>query len=384
MWCWTILIFSQVFDITGLFQGNEKFDVIVIRNIIVKTICIIFIFILVKNPNDLWLYIILNSCATLFSNITLWIKLPKLLTKVQLKDLHPVKHIVPVIKLFIPTVAISLYTVLDKTLIGLLIDETYIETSTQIVDGMEQIINTTKRYAYLENGYYEQSEKIVKLALTLITALATVMISRNANEIANGNKEKVRQNLYFSGRFVMFLGLPMTFGLIAIAPNLIPWFLGPNFEKSILLMQLFSPLILIIGMCNVFGLQYLIPSKKDNQYTLGVIIGAVSNLILNFILIPKFWSVGAVVASLIAEFLVAFTMYMYTKNEMSITKVICDSKRHIFSSVIMFFAVYITQKYMVSSLINTCVLIIEGVIVYLFILLILRDDFIKKVLKEKK
>jgi len=147
-------------------------------------------------------------------------------------------HIVPVIKLFIPTVAISLYTVLDKTLIGLLIDETYIETSTQIVDGMEQIINTTKRYAYLENGYYEQSEKIVKLALTLITALATVMISRNANEIANGNKEKVRQNLYFSGRFVMFLGLPMTFGLIAIAPNLIPWFLGPNFEKSILLMHL--------------------------------------------------------------------------------------------------------------------------------------------------
>lgn len=383
MWCWTILIFAQAFDITGLFQGNEKFDIIVVRNIIVKTLCIFLIFTIVKDSNDLWLYIVLNSLATLISNITLWISVPKNLNKVKLKELHPFKHIVPVFKLFIPTIAVSLYTVLDKTLIGLLVDGTYIETTTQIVDGTEQIINTTKKYAYLENGYYEQSEKIVKLTLTLITALATVMISRNANEIASGNKEKVRQNLYFSGRFVLILGIPMTLGLIAIAPNLVPWFLGPNFEKSILLMQLFSPLILIIGMCNVFGLQYLIPSKNDNQYAIAVIIGAISNIILNLILIPKFWSIGAVVASLIAELLVCFTMYIYTKREVSIIKIILDSLKCIFAGIVMFIIVYITQKFMQPSIINTVLLISEGCLVYFSILLFLHEELLLKIFKRK-
>ena len=90
-------------------------------------------------------------------------------------------------------------------------------------------------------------------------------------------------------------------GIAAIAPNIIPWFLGPGYEKCVLLMQLFSPLVLLIGLSNVFGLQYLIPTKQDKKYTIGILSGAVTNLILNFVLIHYYWSLGAIIATLCAE-----------------------------------------------------------------------------------
>lgn len=379
MWCWITIIIAQAFDITGLFQGNEEFGIIVLRNVIIKTIFILMIFILVKTSNDVWIYVILSALSTLFSNLSLWLNIGKKLTNIQVKQIHPTKHIIPVMKLFIPTIAVTLYTVLDKTLIGVLVEGTYSDSAIEVVDGVEKIVHITKKYSNLENGYYEQAEKIVKLALTLITSLATVMISRNSSELSKGNRKKVQSNLYFSGRFVLLLGVPITLGLIAIAPNLIPWFLGTDFNKSILLMQLFSPLVLIIGMCNVFGLQYLIPCKKDNQYTIGVLVGAVTNLVLNFILIPRFWSVGAVVASLVAEFFVALVMYIYTRKEVSIIKVIYDSKKCIISGIIMFISVYITQTYLSPTIINTVLLIIEGSIIYLLIIILLKEDFVKKI-----
>lgn len=382
MWCWIISIIAQAFDITFLFQGIEKFDNVVIKNIIIKLISIVLMFVCIKDSNDIWVYIVLTSGATLVGNLSLWIDAIHMLDNIKFKDLHPTKHIKPALKLFIPTIAVSLYTVLDKTLIGLLIEGTVTTTTTEIVDGVEKVITVTKKYAELENGYYEQSEKIVKMAMTVVTALATVMISRNANELAKGNREKVRNNLYISGRFVMFLGIPIMFGLIAIAPNLIPWFLGEDFEKAIVLMQLFAPLVLLIGMSNVFGLQYLIPKKKDTQYTLGITCGAITNIILNLVLIPKYWAIGAVAASLIAEAVVTFTMYMFTKEEMSIFKVCMDSIKNIIAGISMLVLVLITQNYLIPSFLNTAILIFEGCLVYFGTLLILKDSFLLNLIKS--
>lgn len=382
MWCWSILIVAQMFDITGLLQGNEKFGQIVLRNVILKTICLILIFVFVKDSNDVWIYIVLNSSAVLLASLALWVDLSSMIEKVKLKELKPKRHILPVLKLFVPTIAISLYTVLDKTLIGVLITDTYVESTTVVVDGIEKVVETTKKYSELENGYYEQAEKIVRMSLTLITALATIMISKNSNEIAKGNKEAVRENLYFSSRFVMLLGVPMAFGLISLAPNLIPWFLGEDFNKSILLMQLFSPLIIILGLGNIFGIQYLVPSKKDTQYIICVCSGAIINLILNIILIPRLWSIGAVIASLTAECIVTAVMYFYTRKEVSIVKVIIDSKMYFLAGILMFIVTYFTQRVLEPSIINTVILVIEGVFVYFSILLVSREEFLFKFLKR--
>ncbi len=385
---WIIYIAAQFFDISFFFQGNEKFGGLVIKNVIIKILGIALIFIFVKKSEDLWIYILCSSLTNLFGNLIMWFDLKNKVVKIKLSSIHPLQHLWPSIRLFIPTIAVTIYTVLDKTLIGLLIQDTYVENEIIIENGVETVVESVKKVSELENGYYEQADKIVKVALTIITSLNVVMISRNSNELALNNDEKVISNLYKAFRFVTFLGFPIMFGLVALAPNLVPWFLGEGFEKAILLIQVLSPLILIISIGNIFGIHYLIPSKKDMQYSVGIFIGAIINLILNFILIPKYWSLGAAVGSIVAEFLVALSMFLFVRKKMSIRILIKCMYKYVLSSLVMFGILFYIQTLLVSNLLNSIIIIALGVLIYFGLLLLLRDQFflenVKNMLKNIK
>ena len=243
-------VVTVVFDVTFLFQGNEEFGYIVLRSIIIKIVGTACIFIFIKQSSDTWIYALINGLSTFAIGISLWPKVFKKIVKVNIHELKPFRHFLPAIRLFIPTVAIVLYTVFDRSLIGII----------------------TKDVA--ENGYYEQAEKIVKMILVIVTCLSTVMIPRNSNEYAKGNEEAVKNNIYNAMHFVWLLAIPMMCGVAIVASNMLPWFLGNGFQKSILLMQIFSPIILFIGFSNVLGLQWLVPTKKDTKFTIAVTVGA--------------------------------------------------------------------------------------------------------------
>jgi len=376
MWWWVISIIAVEFDISFLFQGNEDFQTIVLRNVLIKTLFIICIFVFVKSNKDLWIYILCSASGSLLGGLSLWLKLPKIISFVPVRGLHPKHHIVPALRLFIPTLAVSVYTILDKTLIGLLVPGTYVEQETQIIDGVTQTVSVTKRYSDLENGYYSEAEQIVKMAMTVVTSLGTVMIPRNSKEFSNHRLDNIQKNISFASNFVWFLGVPMCLGIAAVAPNFIPWFLGSDFNKAALLMQIFSPLILIIGFSNLLGLQYLIPSGRDGKFTICILIGAVTNLILNCIFIPRYWSLGAVVASIIAECLVTGSMFFVVRKEISFGGTLKQAPKKLICGAMMFAAVYATQFFLKSVWYNTLILIFEGIIIYFGLMLLLRDDFL--------
>lgn len=380
MFIMNINIFSIALDISFYFQGNEQFGKIVLLNIITRILGTTAIFLMVKQSSDVWIYTIINGIMLLIGNCSLWIYLPKFTKKIPLKSLHPLRHLKGALILFLPTVAISIYTVLDRTLLGLMITDNY----TIIENGTEVI----KKYSDLENGYYEQSEKLVKLAMTIITCIGTVMMSRNSNEFATGNIEQVRKNMYFSIRLILFLGCPMVLGLIAVTQNFVPWFYGDGYEKCVLLIKIFSPLIIIIGFSNIFGMQFLIPSGQNKKYTIALVCGAVLNLTLNLILIRFLWSIGAALASVIAELCVTFIMYIYIRKDIKFSKIVGISWRYILASIFMFLITFITSLYLSSSILNTLFLIIIGSISYIVFLFILRDtiviNFFKKLIEKIK
>lgn len=373
---WTLNIVAVGFDITFLLQGNEDFGKIVGRNVVIKIISVILIFTLVKKQSDVWLYVILTSCASLLGNVSLWLYLPKYLNKVSRKELKPLRHFWPTIRLFIPTIATSVYTILDKTLIGILIQDTYTVQETQIINGVETVVEVVKKYSDLENGYYEQSEKIVKMCMAVMTALGTVMIPRNSKLYMEGKSDELKKNFYFAINFVWVIGIPMMFGLAAVSSNIIPWFLGDGYDKCIMLMQIFTPLIIFIGLSNVFGLQYLIPTGRDKKFTIGILAGTISNLILNCILIPFFWSIGAVIASLIAEFLVTFTMYLLIRKEVSLKEMLKTAVKPIIAGVIMFALVYFLSTKFSPSILHTLLLVVIGAVTYIVLLLIMREKLL--------
>lgn len=360
----TINIIAIIFDINFFFQGNEEFDKIVFRSIIIKTISIICIFTFVKDQGDLWKYALIQSLTLFFSNMAIWLYMPRYLERVSVNSLKPLRHLKPTMVLFIPTIALSVYTALDRTLIGLI----------------------TKQDS--ENGNYEYAEKLVKMFLTVLTSLGTVLSPRNAKKFADGDVEGVQRNIYHTCRFVCFLGVPLMLGIIAVSDNLIPWYLGPGYDKAAMLMKLLSPLVIAIGLSNVFGRQYLIPSNQDNKFTIAIICGAGTNLCLNIILIRAFASYGAAIATIIAETVVTTVMLIFIKDSIHFKTILLESWRYWLSGFAMFSVCFIIQRHLTPSIIHTALIAIIGVVVYGICIILTKDEFalnlIRGIIKRKR
>lgn len=382
MLIFSINIIAIAFDISFLYQGNEEFGKLVIRNLIVKAISIVSIFLFVRKNEDLWIYALINSLSVILSSIIMWAVAFKLLTKINFNELKPLRHIKGTIVLFLPTIAVSIYTILDKTLIGFLIKESYSVTEIKEINGVSTTVTVVKKYSDLENGYYEQSEKIIKMILTVITSIGTVMIPRNTHEFSIGNTQQVKKNLVISSNLVMLIGIPLVLGVIAIAPNFVPWFFGSGYDKCIQLMRILSPLILIIGFSNVLGLQYLVPSGQDNKFTIALIIGAVINLSLNIFMIYFWWSIGAAIATVIAELIVTFVMAIMARKEVNIIIIIFKNWRSIISGVIMFLICYYIEYKLSSSILNTAIIAATGIMCYITLLIIFRERCIINILSK--
>ena len=227
-----------------------------------------------------------------------------------------------------------------------------------------------------EVGYYEQAQKVVKAALTVIAALQLVMNSRIANAHANGDKKEVKECLEKSFNFVWFLAIPMMFGLIAVAPKFVPWFYGDGFERVTPILIVTAPILVVIGLNGVTGIQYLVQIGKQNILTLSVIIGAISNIILNLILIHFFDGVGAAIASVCAELIILLIQLKYFKEVFSILKVFKLSFKCLIGGIIMFVVVYMLANHMAVSITNTAIQIIIGGVVYIVVLLLMRYKFL--------
>lgn len=355
-------ILAAFFDISAFFQGLEQFKKIIRRNLIIKIISVACVFIFIRSPEDLYKYLLIYTLSDLIGNLTLWIDLPRYVTGIPLGKLDIFRHIKPTVVLFIPQIATQVYTVLDKTMIGAMITDK------------------------AEVGYYEQSQKIVLTILTVVTSLGTVMLPRMANKFANGKTDEVRSSITESFRFIFFLAVPMVFGLISVSPDLIVWFLGKGYARSVIITQVISPIILFIGISNVIGVQYLLPTMKQKQYTASVVSGAVTNLVLNFILIPRYMSVGAAVATVIAEATVAGVQLFCVRKEFNVPRVFLMGIKNFISALLMSVVIFVVNRYLFSGFAGFALRmvydILIGGVVYVAALAILRDRFFYKLVDK--
>lgn len=348
----SMYIVAELVDITWFYQGIEEFGKIVGRNTFFKVLNIIYIFVFIKDSGDILLYATGIAGFLLLSNLSLWLMIPNFLTKVSIKDINPFKGMTVMLALFIPTIAIQIYTAIDKTMIG-------------IITGSD-----------FENGYYEQAMKISKIVLTIVTALGTVMIPRIGHHFSNGDTDKVKELMLRSYRFVWFLGLPLSVGLFLCAPNMVPWFFGSDFLPAIPLLQILSILVVVIGLSNVTGIQYLVPTRQEKYYTISVVTGAVVNLILNIFLIARYQAVGAAIASVIAEMTVTLTQLIFIHKEISIFAILAQGVKYFIAVILMTVILEPMMIFLSPSVINTILMVLAGMFVYIGTLLITRDKFL--------
>jgi len=344
-------IVAVFFDITWLFQGLEEFGKIVFRNFIFKFINIAYIFLFVKAKDDLILYVIGLAAFSALSNMSLWAYLPKYVRKIKKSDIHPFRNLKVVVSLFIPTVAIQVYTVLDKTMIGLITRDSF------------------------ENGYYEQAIKISKMVLTVVTALGAVMIPRIGYYFKENRTGEIRALMYRGYQFVWFLGIPLYLGLVMVSDNFVPWFFGDGYGKVATLLKVLAFLILAIGINNVTGMQYLIPTGRQNIFTVTVLIGAGVNFCLNLLLIYFLQSFGAAVASVIAETVIAVVQIIWVRKELSSWEILKRGRNYYIAGALMVLALFILGGCLSSNIVNTAFMVVVGASIYFGMLFVLRDEF---------
>lgn len=350
-----IYVISALFDINWLFFGLEKFKIIVTRNIIIKVISTIFIFVIVKDKGDLWKYTVIMSSSILISQIIMWTFLKRninIKAKVPLKNSK--EHIKPLLILFIPAIATSLYRMMDKIMLGML-------------SNMNNV------------GQYEYADKIVSIPITFITAIGTVLLPKISNLISNKDNKKSKEYLDKSMEFTIFISIPLSLGIISVADNFIPIFLGNEYKTAGYALQLLSITIIPIAIGNSIKTQYLIPREKDREFVISTCIGAIINFIINSLLIPKFNVFGAVIGTILAELIVAFYQVYSVRDEIDYKLYTKIFFKYFTRGLIMLIVTNSLRFLKINELELVIIQIIIGICVYF----ILNKSYIFKLLKQK-
>ena len=361
-------LFAVLFDISWYYMGIEDFKKTVLRNTLVKIIGVGLIFLCVKDSSDICVYIFILSSTQLIGQLSMWRNVPKIIRFSSIsKDILKI-HLSKSFHLFIPQIAAQTYLLLDKIMLGIFVDNSAV-------------------------GLYENSQKIIRLALPIVTSVGVVMIPRMSNLFFKGNMNEFRENIYKVFSFMNFLAFPIMFGIIGIAYSIKPWFFGDEFDGVSILIIISSAIILFGTWCNIFGFQILIPMNKDREFTISVIIGAVINLVLNLLLINEYSALGTTVSSLLAEMIVPLIQLYFLKDIIDLKKLFSGIMKPIVASVLMCILIQIYVPIVSNSFILTILQIISGILLYFFFTSVFKDrnmelvhSFIKKeiILKLKK
>ena len=355
----TAYIIAALFDISWFYTGLEMFSYIVARTILIRVLEVVAIFTLVKQSGDLPLYCGIMGGGMLIGSLSLWLNLHKYVDRIRIREIRPFRHLKGTLIFFLPSIATTIYTVLDKILIGLITVSTY------------------------ENGIYEQATKVIEIAKAVtITSLSTVLSPRSTYLYKNRNYDLIKHNLLLSVDIMLCIGFGFVFGISAVADRFVPIFFGNGYDGVILLLRLMSPIIVVITISGALGDQYYNPAGLRLKSSIFLIIGACCNLILNLILIPLYKSSGAVIASVCAETIITALYLINCDGYLRLKQIVIVSYKKIIAGTGMLIAIYFAKGAIPETVTGLLLLVAGGASIYFILLLILRDSAVLKVLHE--
>ena len=350
-----IVLFAKMIDISWLFSGKEDFKKITIRNIVVRLIGVISIFTFVKSSDDLYLYVFLIVIFDFLGQFVMWVPARKFIKRPSFNTNTIKKNLHPIVLLFLPQVAISLYAILDRTLLGLL-------------------------GSYSDVGVYEQGQKLTSILLTVVSSLGAVMLPRVANLLSERRDKEAQNMVKFSFILYNLIIFPMMFGLVAVNEVFVKLFLGQNFQdvKYVLYVLVFN--IMFVGWTNILGFQVLVVRNKNKEFMLSTTIPAFVSVAVNIAVIPFFGYIGASITSVVVEILVFAIQWYYSRNIINknllfnkdLAKIIC-------SSLVMFGAVMLCKMTLgLDGIIGLTIYLAVGGISYLGMIFLLKTVNIRE------
>lgn len=342
------LIVSTGLDVTWLFQAMERFGALTARHVAVKVLVVVLIFWLVRDAEDVVVYALVQMGGTLCSHLLLWLCLPSVM-RLPRGHLRPLTHLRPSLVYFVPAVATSVYTVLDKTMLGAILED------------------------MTQSGYYESAHKIIRLLMTAVVSLNVVVGVRTSYLFGQNRAEEARAHLIDTYRFMCALAFPLCGGVLACGSGFAIAFFGAEFAAAGAMLRLFVPLLVLVGTSNVLGSLYLTPAGYRRRSNRAIIAGAAVNVVLNLLLIPRFGGYGAVAASVAAEGVIAALYLRFTRDFLPAKRLLRVAGRYALYSGAVFGVAWPLSCRMPPTLGAVAVQAAVGAAVYAVLLVVLRD-----------
>ncbi|MEE6639300.1 oligosaccharide flippase family protein [Limosilactobacillus pontis] len=344
-----IMFFSWALDVSWYLQGVENFRATAIRNGAVKIICTILIFVFVRKPSDVLIYISIYAFANLIGNITMipYLKEEIVFHSVTFKQIF--RNFYGIMQLFFPVIAVQLYTSLNQTMLGIY------SNSSQV-------------------GYYAQTLSVINLIITVITAYSAVLIPHIAYLHIRKKTNEVKEYSKLAIDYVHLSSIPMMIGFITLDYIFVPFFFGKKYISAIPIMSVLCLLFVILGLSRLLG-SFLIAINKQHLYSISVASAAVTNLLLNYILLVNFHfgAIGVAWATVISEMVTTIIDVFCLKGLIDIKCYITSFSKYLVISLPILFIVRVALVAFTSKLIGMTLSIVVSVIYYMFILIITKD-----------
>lgn len=348
------LILFNTIGVEWLYKSLEQYSYITVRSVIFKFIAVVAMFLLIHQKEDYVIYGGITIFAAVGSNIMNFINLRKFIYLRPMRYYNFKRHIKPISVFFAMSIATTVYTNMDNVMLGFMRGTT-------------------------ENGYYDAAVKIKNILVGFVASLGTVLMPRVSYYIEVGEKKEFYRITKKALKFVYLLATPLCLYFILFAAPSIYLISGDLFAPSIPPMRLIMPTLIFIGLTNIIGLQMLVPMGRENQVLYSEIAGAIINLIINSILIPRLGAAGAAIGTVAAE------VTVFIVQVMALKKVVIPILRKLpyWKNILALLGgTVVSVGILLLNIGNFLILVISAILffgVYTLILLLLREEMVGEI-----
>ena len=343
-----------------LYSALEEYGYITLRSIIFQIISLALTFILVRNSDDVVNYALVSVISNVGSNVCNLIHARRYLDLKTKVKLEIKKHLKPIFLLFFSSIAITVFSILDTSMVGFIKDD-------------------------VEVGYYTSASKIIRMIRDLFPAISTVMFARVSYYVGTKETQKIKEvtgqifNLFYA------LSIPICMGFILLMKPILLLMCGSEFLPAVAVGQVLAPLVILSSISGYLSGAILISFGREKIYMYVEVGAALLDIVLNFAFIPKYGALGAGIATLITELVMFIVFHISVKNEISGVKIKKALVQYIISSVIMALVVYMEIKYLpLSPILQILLGAVSGALIYFVILVIMKNDFLQSSLNNLK
>lgn len=245
----------------------EDFRFIAIRTVLMQVLSLLLMFIFIHKPEDYMLYAIISVIASSGVNIVNIFYRRRYCTTRFTWKMDVKKHLPHIMLLFSLILSQTIYVNSDMTILGLMKGDR-------------------------EVGLYSTSVKIYQIVNSTIASIAWVVMPQLSYFFSRKDYKEINKLLKYSLNFIVILGIPSISGLEIIAPHLIITIAGEAYADAALSLRILGFAMLCSFFAGWVGNMTRLPAGKEGISLKISSVSALLNIVLNFMLIPK-WGLNA-------------------------------------------------------------------------------------------